>query len=304
MIYSQWLFEWLETTIKPLKKMRTYEKYSEIAERLLIPELGSMQIEALSSSVLQTFTAKMTQRYAANTVNGIITVLKNSLRRAEKAGIVERQFSGSIEYPKSRERQVECFTVAEQRKIEEYIIQSKNFKLYGVLLCLYTGLRIGELLALGWGDIDLARGYITVTKTCHDSWKNGTYIKILDTPKTYSSRRIIPIPRAVTPFLRELKNRNLSPWIICGRDGGELSIRSYQRTFELLLKRLKIPHRGFHSLRHTFATRAIECGMDVKTLSEILGHNNPAITLRRYVHSLMDHKCAMMNKLGKSLRDK
>ena len=86
--------------------------------------------------------------------------------------------------------------------------------------------------------------------------------------------------------------------------GGDISIsvRSYQRTFELLQKKLHIPHRGFHVLRHTFATRALECGMDVKTLSEILGHKNPTVTLNRYVHSLMDHKRMMMNRLGKFLQ--
>ena len=84
-------------------------------------------------------------------------------------------------------------------------------------------------------------------------------------------------------------------------NGKPVSVRSYQRSFELLLKRLNIPHKGFHSLWHTFATRALECGMDVKTLSEILGHKNPTVTLNRYAHSLMEHKAEMMNRLGKLL---
>ena len=84
-------------------------------------------------------------------------------------------------------------------------------------------------------------------------------------------------------------------------DGNAVSVRSYQRSFELLLKKLHIAHRGFHSLRHTFATRALECGMDVRTLSEILGHKNPTVTLNRYAHSLLEHKAAMMNRLGKLL---
>lgn len=78
-------------------------------------------------------------------------------------------------------------------------------------------------------------------------------------------------------------------------------VRSYQNTFKLLLKRLKIPHKGFHAIRHTFATRALECGMDVKTLAEILGHKNPTITLKRYAHSMMEHKKEMMNRLGELL---
>lgn len=302
MQYKQWLNEWLSTTVKPLKKPRTYQRYSEIATRLLIPDLGEYEMELLTSTVLQNFTARITERYAANTVNGIITVLKNSLRRAQTTGLIQRQYSGSIQYPKHEERQVECFTLAEQRQIEQFIIGKKKTKLYGILLCLYTGLRIGELLALEWSDIDLANGIITVSKTCHDMWERGTYKKTLGAPKTRSSRRVIPIPKTVVPYLKETKKRSKSIYVISGSGGGEISIRSYQRTFELLLKALKIPHKGFHSLRHTFATRAVECGMDVKTLSEILGHNNPAVTLKRYVHSLMEHKCAMMNKLGRNLQ--
>ena len=86
-----------------------------------------------------------------------------------------------------------------------------------------------------------------------------------------------------------------------GRTDQGAQIRSYQRTFENLLIKLGIQHKGFHSLRHTFATRATECGVDVKTLSEILGHKNPTITLQRYAHSLFAHKIDMMNKVGKSL---
>lgn len=98
-------------------------------------------------------------------------------------------------------------------------------------------------------------------------------------------------------MLKEMKKKSKCEFVIA--EGEKfVFMRSYQRTFELLLKKLKIPHKGFHSLRHTFATRALECGMDVKTLSEILGHKNPTITLNRYVHSLWEHKKEMMNKLS------
>lgn len=302
MQYKQWLNEWLSTTVKPLKKLRTYQRYSDIATRLLIPNLGECEMELLTSSVLQNFTAHISEKYAANTVNGIITVLKNSLQRAETTGLIRRQYATCIQYPKYEEKKVECFSAIEQKQIEQFIIGKNKTKLYGIIICLYTGLRIGELLALEWSDIDLTKGLITISKTCHDSWNEGKYKKILDTPKTRSSCRFIPIPKTMIPYLKELKKQSKSEFVISGIDGREISIRSYQRTFELLLNNLKIPHKGFHSLRHTFATRAIECGVDVKTLSEILGHNNPAITLKRYVHSLMEHKQAMMNKIGKNLQ--
>ena len=102
------------------------------------------------------------------------------------------------------------------------------------------------------------------------------------------------------PILKDMKKRSNSTLVIV--DKGKIpSVRAYQRSFELMLKKNGIPKRGFHSLRHTFATRAIECGMDVKSLSEILGHKNSNVTLNRYVHSMMEYKISMMDKLGRTL---
>lgn len=174
--------------------------------------------------------------------------------------------------------------------------------MFGVVLCLYTGLRIGELLALEWGDIDFQKGIISVSKSCHDGKDdNGRFARITDTPKTETSEREIPFPKQLIPYVRNLKKDSNSVYVVASNSEKPISVRAYQRSFELFLKRLNIQHKGFHSLRHTFATRALECGMDVKTLSEILGHKNSAVTLNRYVHSLMDHKRDMMNKLGKLL---
>ena len=184
--------------------------------------------------------------------------------------------------------------------METFITGSKRAKLIGILLCLYTGLRIGELLALTWEDIDFALGVLSVTKSCHDGWGENGYRKIIEMPKTRSSTRLIPIPKQLLSLLKRVK-REVGGVFVIGGDKS-ISVRSYQRTFELLLKKLQVQRRGFHALRHTFATRAIEYGMDVKTLSEILGHKNANITLNRYVHSLMDHKRSMMNRLGKLLQ--
>lgn len=213
--------------------------------------------------------------------------------------LTDRYEMDKLKRTKAKEKTIECFAPAEQKLIEQAVMADKREKMKGIILCLYTGLRIGELLALEWEDIDFRKAELTVNKTCHDGKnKNGIFCRITDTPKTSHSRRIIPLPGQLIPILREMKKQSNSPFVISGNKEF-LSIRSYQRSFELLQKQLGIQRRGFHALRHTFATRAIECGMDIKSLSEIFGHKNPMITLNRYVHSLMEHKRAMMDKLGR-----
>lgn len=297
MKYKDWLTEWLAVCVKPTTKERTYEKYKQICNRQLIPALGNFELDKLTAGALQGFVAKITAHFSSNSVNVVISVLKNSLKKAVSYGITEREFTSAISRPRVSEKRVECFTREEQKKIENYISGSKNTKLVGILLCLYTGLRIGELLALGWDDIDFKDGILSVAKSCHDGWGKSGYKKIIETPKTSNSTRLIPIPKQLLGVLKKARREVRGAYIV----GGDktVSVRSYQRTFELLQKKLNIPHKGFHALRHTFATRALECGMDVKTLSEILGHKNPTVTLNRYVHSLMDHKRLMMNRLGK-----
>mgnify|MGYP001623032567 FL=1 len=302
--YIDWLTQWLENYIRPSVKMRTYERYKLIVEQHIKDKIGSMELNELSPLVLQRFITELLQSgnkktgkgLSANSVNAVISVIQSSLRTAHLLGLTTEYAADKLKRPKIQEKPVECFTIAEQKQIEQAVMNWKKDKLYGILLCLYSGLRIGELIALQWSDIDLTKGILTVSKSCHDS-KDGL---IIDAPKTISSRRMIPLPKQLLPILKNIKKKSDDPFVVSAK-GKPVSVRSYQRSFELLLKKLKIPHKGFHSLRHTFATRAIECGMDVKTLSEILGHKNPTVTLNRYAHSFMEHKAGMMNRLGKLL---
>ncbi len=310
MKYKDWLNEWLECYVKPSSKQKTYIRYSEIVSQHLVKALGDYEMSDLTPLILQRYATELLQSgnlktgkgLSANSVNGIITVIQNSLKEAYAIGQISEYTADKIKRPKAREKQVTCFTPTEQKQMEQAILNGKKPKMFGVILCLYTGLRIGELLALEWTDIDFQKGTLTVSKTCHDGKdENGVFARITDTPKTETSQRVIPFPKQLIPYLRNLKKDSDSDYVIASDTEKPISVRAYQRSFELFLKKLGISHKGFHSLRHTFATRALECGMDVKTLSEILGHKNANITLNRYVHSLMEHKREMMNRLGKLL---
>lgn len=308
MKYIEWLNIWLNNYIKPSSKERTYIRYWQLIRTHIAPKIGDKDVNELTPIVLQSFVTELLnsgnlrtgKELSANFVNTVISVVQNSLKTANLVGIASEYIANKIKRPKAKEKQVNCFSVSEQKKIENYILQSNKDKLFGIVLCLYTGLRIGELLALTWSDIDFGKGLLFVSKTCHDGNDGQNHIRIIDSPKTVNSRRVIPLAKQILSLLKGVKKRSKCEYIVADSDK-PVFVRSYQRTFEFLLKKLNIPHKGFHSLRHTFATRAMECGMDVKTLSELLGHKNATITLNRYAHSLLEHKVDMMNRLGKLL---
>ena len=308
MKYIDWLIQWLENYIRPSIKVRTYERYKLIIEQHIKDKIGGLNLNDLSPLVLQSFITWLLQSgnkktgkgLSANSVNAVISVIQSSLKTAHLWGLTKDYTADKLKRPKLKEKPVECFTLAEQKQIEQAVLNGKKDKLYGIILCLYSGLRIGELLALTWDDIDFGKGLLFVSKTCHDGNDGKNHIRIIDSPKTVHSRRVIPLPKQILSLLKGVKKRSKCEYVIADKDK-PVFVRSYQRTFEFLLKKLNISHKGFHSLRHTFATRAMECGMDVKTLSELLGHKNATITLNRYAHSLLEHKVDMMNRLGKLL---
>ena len=303
MVYKQWCSEWLNCYVKPQVKERTYAKYCQLANSHILPELGDYHLDELSTNVLQHFVNNMQNKgYASTTIHGLISLLKLSLVKAVELDIVDKEYSNYLSRPKAQTKRVECFSIYEQRKMENFIVFIDKPRYFGILLSLYTGIRLGELLALEWSDLDMRKCVIKVSKSCHDSWDENGYIKVIDTPKTHNSQRIIPMPKQLVPYFKVMRRNASSKYVIPGRTAYGAGVRTYQRFFEKMLIDLGIPHKGFHSLRHTFATRALECGMDVKTLSEILGHANPTITLNRYAHSMFDHKTSMMNRVGKLLR--
>ena len=204
MIYTDWLNQWLENYIRPSVKIRTYERYKFIVEQHIKDKIGGMELNGLSPFVLQSFITELLQNgnkktgkgLSANSVNAVISVIQNSLKTAHLLGLTKEYTADKLKRPKLMEKPVECFSLAEQKQIEQAILNGKKDKLYGILLCLYSGLRIGELIALQWSDIDFAKGVLTVSKSCHDS-KAGL---IIDEPKTMTSRRVIPLPRQFCLF--------------------------------------------------------------------------------------------------------
>ena len=306
---KEWLDIWLNKYTKFAVKLRTYERYKYIIEKHIIPKLGEFDLDDLSAVTLQDYVLSelesgnliSSKGLANNSVIGIVNVLKSALKLAKSLEISALDNSNKIKLPMATEKPVTAFEKWEQEKLEKYCLSSNKTNYLGIIICLYTGIRLGELLALTWNDIDLKSGIMTISKTAYRIKQNGKPQVVIDKPKTKNSSRLIPLPKQLLEILKRAKRISKSDFVLSTRTGGIVGTRAYQKTYERILKKLDIPYKNFHSLRHTFATRAIEMGMDVKTLSEILGHKNPVITLQRYTHSMLSYKTEMMNKMGKML---
>ena len=298
MIYSEWAGIWYRNYVQPYKKISTTQKYRDVLKKHVIPILGYVPVKALNGEIIQRFVCKLNETYSSGTVNTVIAVLLKSLNDARINGVISAGDIPAFHRPQKVLRRVECFNSKEQRSIEKYILESKKKRLFGIIICFYTGLRIGELLALEWSDVDLENGRLNVNKSCHYGRDiNGVYKRIVEAPKTESSDRIVPIPRELTKYFKMMDTGDCLN--VVSHNGKPVPTRTYQAAFTSILKKLGIENRCFHSIRHTFATRALESGMDVRTLSELMGHKNPSVTLSRYAHSLIEHKTLMMEKLVK-----
>ena len=306
-LFKDWLIKWLESK-KNAIKYRTLLRYSELINLHIIKGLGDIEIKDLTLQIVQDYIN--TQMYSGNLNSGtgmstsstktMISIIKNSIDYAVDCGILDHNKISRIKNPKSMEKYVDAFTTQDQRKIENYISTNGRRNHIGIILCLYTGLRLGELLSLKWTDIDFEHSILMINRTYSVvKNENGEYKPLISSPKTFSSHRAIPLPPFILKLLKNMRKVSNSDYIICTCKNTLVNPRSYQRTFEKITKNAGVPRKNFHALRHTFATRALENGMDVKTLSEILGHKNPMITLTRYGHSLLETKRKMINLLAK-----
>ena len=304
-LLNLWLEKYAKLSIKP----RSYNKYEAFITLHINPILGNIPITEITSNMLQDFilqklengNLKTNKPLSVNTVFGIVSALKQAFKLALTLDLIPKDPTVAIKLPQQQEKEIQALTRDEQKRIEEYCLKQTKNNYIGIIICLYTGIRLGELLALTWDDIDFEKKFLFIKKTAYKLKINGKNQMVIDKPKTKKSNRIIPLPDKLINLLQLTKNKSTSDYILSTKTNNMVDMRSYQRTFESILNKCGIKHYNFHCLRHTFATRALELGMDIKTLSEILGHTNVAITLNRYAHSLLEYKIQEMNKISSLL---
>ena len=296
MTVSMWFDKWLESQ-KRIKRS-SYTTYSSNINKHIKKRLGTIKLKALTDEHIQKFVDDLLTALAPKSVRSVFSILRLGLDEAAEKRLTS-DLCRKIQLPKVKRKEVKVFNKPEQKAIENYIEASENTNDIGILICFYTGIRIGELCALSWENIDLKRGVISIEHTLYrvksKDGKKKTELKI-STPKSESSIRDIPLPKFL---IAKLKAIELGSGFLIQRKGKFIEPNVYSRRYKDILAELDIPYRKFHSTRHTFATRALEIGMDIKTLSEILGHSSPTVTLNLYSHSLPEHKRKEMDRLGK-----
>lgn len=287
-----------------LVKRSTMSAYLLILENHLLPVFGEMC--EINEDAVQSFViTKLGTGLSHKSVRDMLIVLKMVARYGARHGLFNHP-DWEVKFPTEQAAQeLSVLSISHQRKLMSFIAHNFTFRNLGVLICLHTGMRIGEVCALQWSDIDVAGGIITVSKTIEriyvvDGEKKYTEL-VISTPKTKNSHREIPMTKELIKLIKPFKTVVNKEFFVLTNEANPTEPRTYRNYYKKLLKMLEIPAIKFHGLRHSFATRCIESQCDYKTVSVILGHANIATTLNLYVHPNMEQKKRCLDKMIKSL---
>lgn len=325
MLLQEWLRYWLESYIRPVAKPSGYEHYRDNVEKHILPRLGSIPMSELSPRVIQHFlneearSGNLRDRgpLSPKSMRNMRVVLDVALKQALSEGVISSNPVPLTVVRSVRTRRVQILTDETQAKLEEYLFTHPHNYHAGILLAMFTGMRLGEVCALQWKDYNAATGRLRIGSTVRrqtnydaSDGENRTVL-ITNETKTDTSDRILTMP----PVLRELlenqcirfADRFHAPTdedyiVFCGK-GTMLDPDNLTHYFTRLLKKLGLPHVKFHALRHTFATRAIENGIDVATVSGLLGHADVTTTTHYYVQpreAAMDQAMRSITPVGNS----
>lgn len=316
MTYGEWLKAWMEKYYQPGINIKesTLAEYVFKADAYLLPELGEIKIAEMTRSQLQTFFNRLLSGgkgagsgLSLSTVQSVYSILRLSLSHCKE---LRENPCDKIVLPKKRRPEMRVLSREEQAQLEARLAYSIDVRAIGIWICLYAGLRVGELCALTWRDINLEERWISVRNTLQrvanisGSQKSEGTKLLLGRPKSVYGERRIPITSVLYQRFsayaegqpKHLKGKDC--YVISKPDKTPYEPRAFQRYFHKLTDEAGIPDANFHCLRHTFATRAAELDIDVKTLQELLGHAQVETTLT-YIHSMQEHKIAEMGKFDK-----
>jgi len=299
---KEFMLYWLNEIVKHGVKSSTYANYVYYNSKWITPYLGEKKLYQLKGEEVQQFVNELVGKgLSAGSVKNIYRVLMSVMKKAKQYGYIHHHPCEAIMLPEYKHQGVKVLSQGDQQKLEQ---TSKESGIMGtiVMLALYTGLRIGEICALTVGDIDFTKGELTVSKTRQriryvEAVAHGAKTGVMTgSAKSDSSKRLIPLPPFLLVLLKDQVKASEGASIFTYQ-GHALEPRVVQYRFKRLLKRAEIGAVNFHVLRHTFVTRCLEQNIDVKTISELVGHSSAKITLDLYGHSRLEQKQLAMNHL-------
>ncbi len=299
---------WMKINRIRLKKS-TLAKYQNIIDKHLKKDLGSTPIYNLNSEIINEYLTQKKENgrldgkggLSSSYVKSMMLIINSCIQFASAEGFC-KPLKSPIYKPLNEKKELRILNYEEQQKLECFLLTDVTPTKIGVLLSLYSGLRIGEICALKWTDIDISNAVIYVKNTVSrihndpENSSNGSRL-IIDSPKTPSSFRMIPISSKIIPILEKAK-KNANYEYVVASSNSFVSPRTYEYRFHKILEDSNISHINYHAIRHTFATRCVEQGVDIKSLSEILGHSSVSITMNTYVHSSIELKRTQIEKIS------
>lgn len=307
-LYSEVLDAWLQSTRINIKES-PHARYSHLIDTHIRSQLGKYQISKISTQLIEGFIENLLScgrvdnngGLSAKTVTDILTIVKSTIDYARYNNLVVSCNLSKLTI-KKKDKEMRVLCQSEQEALIRVLIADMDLYKFGVLLSLYTGIRIGELCALQWEDLSITNSTLKVRKTMQRIQETNigasSKTKIIITgPKSDCSIRDIPLQSFLVEIARQFRDHPKA-YILSGERGKYIEPRTMQNRFKTYVKESGISDANFHSLRHTFATRCVEVGFELKSLSEVLGHSNVNITLNRYVHSSFELKYSNMNKLA------
>ncbi len=299
--FREVLFLWLESSKIDFKE-QTYSRYRYIIEAHIIPSFGAIKVTQITVEYINNFLSEKLKNGRLDGKGGLSVSYAQTISFVVYAAFnfaIDQKYclpitGKSIKLTKNK-KSIDVLTLEEQRVFEECLSQKIDIRKAAILLALYTGVRIGELCGLQWDDIDFTNRIIHIRRTIEripnqnrEAGDPKTKLIISDV-KTETSDRFIPLSEKTIILLKKLRHTN-SVFVLPGLSYPFMEPRTLQYSFKKYLKECNIKNIKFHALRHSFATRCMESGMDMKTLSEILGHSDVNITMMIYVHATIEHK--------------
>lgn len=323
MTVTQWMDQWLETYARPVIKLSTYTSYETYIRGHVKPEIGSLYLNRLTTLDLQKFFNERASEgnlkgdggLSPKTLRNLRNMLHLALEQAVRERILPYNPIDGVRLPRDHKKEMRVLSLPEQNRLIWAAKAMPEPAAFGIIFTLFTGVRIGELCGLRWENVSMEHKAFRICETRNrlpnhdDRIASATSVITARTAKTDSSLRTVYIMdelyqdlvryRMVQEEIRkQYPGYNREGYVFCQENGAPYEPRTYQDLFKRCVRRAGIQDANFHALRHTFATRALEHGMDVVTLSRILGHANPSITLDKYGHTLEEHKKRSVNQMG------